>query len=134
MNSFKEGSSNNAWVYVLIVIVTFAGVAFLKWWEIHTATRALQGMTDSVAISSQSMITNLHQDLDRANALQMERTQIVNEQIKHKARLVSISGCSTNVKRDNCKCFDKSGGIESILDQQQCLAVVDRGLVALQDF
>jgi flagellar biosynthesis/type III secretory pathway M-ring protein FliF/YscJ len=134
MNPFKDGNKNTAWVYVLALVVAIAGVAFLKWWEIHTAMRALQEVTSSMTMGSQVMVANLHQDLDKSNARQVERARMMNEEAKYKSRLNSIRGCSTNVKRDSCKCFDGSGSVESVLDQRQCLAVVDRGLAAIQDF
>ncbi|WP_410499639.1 hypothetical protein [Chitinibacter sp. S2-10] len=53
---------------------------------------------------------------------------------KRKQRLANISGCATNAKRTSCKCFDKQGSIETILDEKQCMEVVNRGLAAVNDF
>ena len=53
---------------------------------------------------------------------------------KRKQRLANISGCATNAKKTSCKCFDKQGGVETILDDKQCHEVVNRGLAALNDF
>ena len=133
MNPFRD-KGEHTWVYVLLLIVAIIGVAFLRWWEVNTQVQALQAITNTAITGSQAVLGNTYVALDKMNEHQMERTQLMNEQAKHKARLASISGCTTNAKRDNCKCFDKSGSVESILDQQQCLAVVDRGLAALQDY
>lgn len=53
---------------------------------------------------------------------------------KRKQRLANISGCATNAKKTSCKCFDKQGGVETILDDKQCHEVVNRGLAAVNDF
>lgn len=53
---------------------------------------------------------------------------------KRKQRLANISGCATNAKKTSCKCFDKQGSVETILDEKQCHEVVNRGLAAVNDF
>jgi hypothetical protein len=72
--------------------------------------------------------------IEKMQARQQQRMQEEREVQQRKRRLASITGCSANAARTNCKCFDKSGSVESILNHEQCLAVVDRGLAAVHDF
>lgn len=65
---------------------------------------------------------------------QLDRTQKRQEQEHRKQRLANIVGCSTDTSRKSCKCYDRTGSVDIILSHQQCLAVVDRGLAALNDF
>lgn len=72
--------------------------------------------------------------IEKMQARQQQHLREARELEQRKRRLSSIMGCSASAARTNCKCFDKSGSVESILNHEQCLAVVDRGLAAVHDF
>lgn len=72
--------------------------------------------------------------IEKMQARQQQYMQEAREREQRKGRLASITGCSANAARTSCKCFDKSGSVDSILNHEQCLAVVDRGLAAMHDF
>jgi hypothetical protein len=93
--------------------------------------KPVQAISNGLAQVAANTTNNV---FEKMTASQDLRTKENNELMKRKQRLASLSGCSTNAKRTDCKCFDKAGSTETILDKEQCLAVVDRGLAALNDF
>lgn len=72
--------------------------------------------------------------LDEVQENNVKRAEERAAKAKREARLRAIKGCTANAKRTKCSCFDENGSKETILNHEQCIAVVDRGLAALYDF
>jgi hypothetical protein len=104
----------------LMALNTHAGVIE------NTSREISRGITDGAVQSTTKAFEQIQKDSER-------RAKEYAADNKRKQRLASISGCATNAKKTSCKCFDKQGGIENILDEKQCMDVVNRGLAAIND-
>ncbi|NOT17808.1 MAG: hypothetical protein HOP20_07065 [Sulfuriferula sp.] len=114
------------WVFISIFITEINSKN-----SIPLVNKPMQLLSNGIAHVAANTTNNVYEKMTANQALRIQEN---NDLIQRKKRLASLSGCSTNAKRTNCKCFDKFGSIESILNKEQCLAVVDRGLAALNDF
>lgn len=92
-----------------------------------TARDAGRGFAEGVSEGTTKSIERIARDQERRNKEAAAES-------RHRQRLANLSGCATNAKKTTCKCFDKQGNIDTILNDEQCLEVVRRGIGAVSDF
>lgn len=123
------------YVFALLLLVTVSAETL----EQQRAARdeRLKSIDRNAAVLN-TLTAPLQRDIDDISSRALDRIRQNAEQDaakrKLQSRVDSISGCAANARRSDCKCFTKQGSIESIVPFNACLAVVDRGLAALNDF
>lgn len=104
----------------------------------NAADKVADAVAEAVYVVPQKIVEKqtgkVFDALDEAQENNLKRAEERAAKAKHEARLKAIKGCTANAKRTKCSCFDENGSKETVLNHEQCIAVVERGLAALHDF